>query len=258
LNWDTPKNYRDEEKDMNQPDVPLWEQHIPGGCHWSGILRRGTTLRMTDVDGGANASVLFFNQEEKLERYNMADTLKSQHTFRLTRGHACHSDMGRIFCCITADSVGWHDTVCGLSDAELIRRKYGTARYQEHRNQMFRNGLDGMLIELGKWGLGMRDVVSNINFFSKVTANPAGELTFHSGNSKAGDHVDLSFEMDTLVVLSAAPHPLDPSTTYQPGAVNFTAFATPSSVIAECAHIPENQRARQNTECLYACHGGAA
>ena len=243
---------------MNQPDAYLWEQHIPGGCHWSGILRRGTTLRMTDINGGANASVLFFNQEEKLERYNMADTLKSQHTFRLTKGHACHSDMGRIFCCITADSVGWHDTVCGLSDAELIRRKYGTARYQEHRNQMFRNGLDGMLIELGKWGLGMRDVVSNINFFSKVTANSAGELTFHSGNSKAGDHVDLSFEMDTLVVLSAAPHPLDPSTTYQPGAVNLTAFATPSSVIAECAHISENQRARQNTECLYACHGGAA
>ena len=243
---------------MNQPDAHLWEQHIPGGCHWSGILRRGTTLRMTDVNSGANASVLFFNQEEKLERYNMADTLKSQHTFRLTKGHACHSDMGRMFCCITADSVGWHDTVCGLSDADLIRRKYGTARYQEHRNQMFRNGLDGMLIELGKWGLGMRDVVSNINFFSKVTANPAGELTFHSGNSKAGDHVDLSFEMDTLVVLSAAPHPLDPSTTYQPGAVNLTAFATPSSVIAECTHISENQRARQNTECLYACHGGAA
>jgi urea carboxylase-associated protein 2 len=166
--------------------------------------------------------------------------------------------MGRIFCCITADSVGWHDTVCGLSDAELIRRKYGTARYQEHRNQMFRNGLDGMLIELGKWGLGMRDVVSNINFFSKVTANSAGELTFQPGNSKAGDHVDLSFEMDTLVVLSAAPHPLDPSTTYQPGAVSLTAFATPSSAVAECAHISENQRARQNTECLYACHGGAA
>ena len=243
---------------MNQPDAHLWEQHIPGGCHWSGILRRGTTLRMTDVNGGANASVLFFNQEEKLERYNMADTPKSQHTFRLTKGHVCHSDMGRIFCCITADSVGWHDTVCGLSDAELIRRKYGTARYQEHRNQMFRNGLDGMLIELGKWGLGMRDVVSNINFFSKVTANSGGELTFHSGNSKAGDYVDLSFEMDTLMVLSAAPHPLDPAKTYQPGTVKLAVFMTPSSTVEECTRISENLRALQNTHSLYACHGGAA
>ena len=72
---------------MDQQNTFIWEEHIPGGCHWSGIVRRGTTLRLVDVEGGANAAVLLFNQEEKLERYNMADTLKSQHTFRLTRGH---------------------------------------------------------------------------------------------------------------------------------------------------------------------------
>lgn len=243
---------------MSQSNTFLWEENIPGGCHWSGMVRQGTTLRLVDVTGGANAAVLFFNQEEKLERYNMADTMKSQHTFRLTTGHACHSDMGRIFCCITADSAGWNDTVCGMSDAQLIRQKYGVARYQEHRNNMFRSGLDGMLIELGKWGLGMRDVVSNINFFSKVTARPSGQLTFHPGNSKAGGFVDLSFKMDTLMVLSAAPHPLDPAETYQPGAVRLAAFYTPSAEVEECARISENARGLQNTQRLYACHGGTA
>lgn len=243
---------------MDQEHAFVWEEHIPGGCHWSGIVRRGTTLRLRDVEGGANAAVLFFNQEEKLERYNMADTLKSQHTFRLTRGHACYSDMGRIFCCITADTAGWHDSVCGVSDAELIRQKYGVARYQEHRNQMYRSGLDGMLIELGKWGLGMRDVVSNINFFSKVTAKSSGELAFHSGTRKAGDFVDLSFEMDTLMVLSAAPHPLDPADTYRPGAVSLAAYATPLGAAAECARIAENMRGLHNTRRLYACGGGVA
>jgi len=160
-----------------------------------------------------------FNREEKLVRYNMADTLKSQHTFRLTRGHACYFDMGRIFCYITADTAGWHDSVCGLSDAGVVRQKHGVARSQEHRSQMYRNGLDGMLIELGEWGLGMHDVVSNINCFSKVIAKSSGELVFHTGNSKASDYVDLSFEMDTLMVLSAAPHPLDSADTYRPGAV---------------------------------------
>lgn len=235
---------------MNQHTI-LWKQTIPGGCHWSGIIRRGTTLRLTDITGGANAAVLFFNQEEKLERYNMADTLKSQHTFRLTKGHACHSDMGRIFCCITADTSGWNDTVCGLSDDDLIRRKYGEARYQEHRNQMYRSGLNGMLIELGKWGLDIRDVVSNINFFSKVTTDTAGELTFHDGHSKAGDYVDLSFVMNTLVVLSAAPHPLDPKKTYQPGAILLEVFNTPPDAIKECLHISENNRALQNAQNFY-------
>lgn len=243
---------------MKQQPADRWEERVPGGCHWSGLVRRGTTLRLTDVEGGANASVLFYNQEERLERYNMADTLKAQHTFRLTKGHACYSDMGRIFCCITADTAGWHDTVCGVSDAELIRQQYGVARYQEHRNQMFRSGLDGMLIELGKWGLGMRDVVSNINFFSKVTATASGKLVFHIGNSKAGAYVDLSFEMDTLMVLSAAPHPLDPADTYRPGSVSLTAIATPPRAAAECAHIAENLRGLHNTKRLYACGGGVA
>lgn len=243
---------------MEQQNTFIWKEHIPGGCHWSGIGRRGTTLRLVDVTGGANVASLFYNQEEKLERYNMADTLKSQHTFRLTRGHACHSDMGRIFCCISADSAGWNDTVCGLSDAALIRQKYGSGRYQEQRNQMYRSGLDGMLIELGKWGLGMRDVVANINFFSKVTADSNGELMFHPGNSKAGDHVDLSFEMDTLMVLSAAPHPLDPAETYQPGAVSLAAFATPSATTAECSRVAENLRGLQNTRRFYSCSGEMA
>ncbi len=242
---------------MNHDNVFLWKQCIQGGCHWSGIMRRGTTLRLTDIDGGANAAVLFFNQEEKLERYNMADTLKAQHTFRLTKGHACYSDMGRIFCCITADTAGWNDTVCGLSDARLIQQKYGIARYQEHRNQMFRSGLDGILIELGKWGLGMRDIVSNINFFSKVTADANGELTFHADNSKAGDYVDLSFEMDTLVILSTAPHPLDPKPTYQPGAVGLATFVTSAEAVSACQQIAENVRGLHNTYQFYHSCGGA-
>lgn len=227
------------------------QQTIPGGCHWSGIIRRGTTLRLIDVDGGANAAVLFYNPEEKLERYNMADTLKSQHTFRLTKGHACHSDMGRLFCCITADTAGWHDTVCGLSDAASIRQKYGVARYQEHRNQMLRSGHDGMLIELGKWGLGLRDVVANINFFSKVTADKTGVLSYQAEHGKAGDYVDLSFVMNTLMVLSAAPHPLDSATEYRPGAIGLTLIDTPPQAEAACLSIAENHRALQNTQNFY-------
>ena len=40
------------------PDLVLWEDTLPGGTHWSGVLRRGTTLRFTDVDGRANVSAL--------------------------------------------------------------------------------------------------------------------------------------------------------------------------------------------------------
>ena len=143
----------------NQPNIlpppsVLWKEEIPGGAHWSFVIKRGMTLRLTDMQGGANVSALFYNAQEKLERYNMADTLKAQHTAHLTKGFVCYSDMGRVLCSITQDSCGWHDTVCGMSDAVLVKQKYGEARYQEHRNAMHRNARDGFLIELGKWGLG--------------------------------------------------------------------------------------------------------
>ena len=66
------------------PSLVLWEERVPGGAHWSGVLRRGNTLRVTDIEGRANVSMLFYNYEDKLERYNMADTLKGQHTAYLT------------------------------------------------------------------------------------------------------------------------------------------------------------------------------
>ena len=50
--------------------------------------------------------MLLYNPQDKLERYNAPDTLKCQHTFKLTRGHCLYSDMGRIFCSIIEDSLG--------------------------------------------------------------------------------------------------------------------------------------------------------
>ena len=123
----------------------LWEEEIIGGAHWSGVLRRGTVLRLTARADDANVAALFYSREQPLERYNMADTLKAQHTAYLTRSCVCYSDMGRILCSITDDTCGWHDTLCGLSNASMVKDKYGEARYQEHRNEYRRNAYDGFL-----------------------------------------------------------------------------------------------------------------
>jgi urea carboxylase-associated protein 2 len=235
------------------PDRFLWEEKLPGGCHWSGILRRGHALRLTDLSGRANVSALFYNADEKLERYNMADTLKAQHTAYLTAGHVLYSDMGHVLCSIISDTCGWHDTVCGTSNAAMVRAKYGESSYQTHRNAMYRNGRDGLLIELGKWGLGKRDVVPNVNFFSKVVADDTGRLRFDVANSRPGAYLDLRFEMNVLVVLSAAPHPLDPRPDYAPGDVMLTAWKAGAPGPEDLCrnHCPENQRGFYQTEILY-------
>ena len=173
----------------------LYEETVPGGGHTSFVLKRGQLLRLTDIEGGANVSLLLLNADEKSERLNLPDTLKCQHTARLTAGHCLDSDMGRILAAITADTCGWHDSMGGLLNAAEVAEKYGQGRYQELRNGFFRNGMDNLLVELGKWGLGKRDLVANINFFSKVTADGDGQLHFHPGASHAGAFVDLRAEM---------------------------------------------------------------
>lgn len=231
----------------------VWEETIPGAAHWSFQMKRGTALRITDVEGGANLSALFYNMEEKLERYNMADTLKAQHTAHLTKGHVLYSDMGRVLASITEDSCGWHDTLCGMSNAGSVEKKYGKADYQNARNEMYRNARDSMLIELGKWGLGKRDIVPNVNFFSKVSADDTGALHYKSNHSHAGDAVELRFEMNVLVVLSACQHPLDPNPDYTPKPLQLQAWhcGTPDKFDYCRNSCNENVRGFYNTELLF-------
>jgi hypothetical protein len=89
--------------------------------------------------------------------------------------------------------------------------------------------------------------------FSKVSADETGNLIFHPDNSVAGDFVDLRFEMDTLVVLAATQHPLDPKPQYQPKPVKLTAWHSELPGADDyCRNFrPENQRGFYNTELLY-------
>jgi urea carboxylase-associated protein 2 len=195
---------------------PLWRETLRGGQAWSRRLQRHQVLRVIDDDGRACVSALFFNADEPLERYNMPDTLKAQFTAFLTEGRVLYSDMGRILCSIVADTCGWHDTLAGCGDATAMRARFGAGRYQELRNDFHRNARDNFLVELGKHGLGKRDLVANVNFFARVVVEESGALRWVEGNSKPGAYVDLRFEMDTLVVLTNTPHPLDPAKAYGP------------------------------------------
>ena len=231
----------------------LYEELVPGGGHTSFVLKRGQLLRITDIEGGANVSLLLLNAHEKSERLNLPDTLKCQHTARLTAGHCLYSDMGRILAAITADTCGWHDSMGGLLNAAEVAEKYGQGRYQELRNGFFRNGMDNLLVELGKWDLGLADLLMNLNLFSKVTVDSDGCFHFEAGNSKAGDYLELYAPMDTLVVLTALQHPMDPNPQYAPKPVQLSWQQVQSDGISVLCRTsrPENGRGFHNTERLY-------
>ncbi|MYD43718.1 MAG: urea carboxylase-associated family protein [Gammaproteobacteria bacterium] len=195
------------------PEV-LYEDILPGGSHWSFVANQNVQLQLVDMAGGGNVAMLAYNPANPLERLNLPDSLKCQHTFRLTQGHCLYSDMGRIFCSIVADDVGWHDASCGTCNAGIVRSKWGSRTYQDARNDYFRNGRDSFLVELGKYGLGKRDFAANVNWFSRVNVGGDGGMHYVVNHTSAGQSVTLRFEMPTLVVLHTCPHPLNPASEY--------------------------------------------
>ncbi|WP_287031304.1 urea amidolyase associated protein UAAP1 [Pseudomonas sp. UBA6310] len=231
----------------------LYQETVPGGGHTSFVLKRGQLLRITDLEGGANVSLMLLNATEKSERLNLPDTLKCQHTAKLTTGHCLYSDMGRVLAAITADTCGWHDSFGGLLNAAEVKEKYGEGRYQELRNGFFRNGVDNLLVEMGKWNLGLADLLMVLNLFSKVSVDAEGYFHFEAENSKAGDYIELYAPMDCLVVLTALQHPMDPTPEYAPKPVQLSWSQVASDGISVLCRTsrPENGRGFHNTERLY-------
>ncbi|MBC8720101.1 urea carboxylase-associated family protein [Paraburkholderia sp. 31.1] len=237
---------------MNSDTTLLLEETVPGGGHTSLIVKRGRSLRITDLRGGANVSVMMVNATEKSERLNLPDSLKCQHTARLTVGHCLYSDMGRVLAAIVADTCGWHDSIGGVSNADEVRERYGAGRYQELRNAFYRNGTDNLLVEMGKWGLGITDLLMTLNLFSRVDVSDDGVLSFVPGNSKAGNYIELYAPMNTLVVLTAIQHPLDPNPEYAPMPVKLELSDARPEVAEVCrTACEENARGFINTERFF-------
>ncbi|MGR6808490.1 urea amidolyase associated protein UAAP1 (plasmid) [Sphaerotilus natans] len=241
------------------PELPadrvVFSELVPGGGHWSWRLSRGMALRFVALDAGANCSVLLYAAHDRLERYNAPDSLKAQHTAHYRRGHVLMSDMGRAMASITEDTLDWHDPFGLLLDSRRMAAKYGERRYETARNAMHRSGQDGLLIEIGKHGLGARDLITPVNLFSKVSVDAAGRFQFHADHSPAGAMVELRLDMDVIVAISTAPHPLDPRPAYAPAKVGIAAWRRgPAPADDLCRNFrPECARAHHNSDVFALC-----
>jgi uncharacterized protein YcgI (DUF1989 family) len=226
---------------------------LPGGKHWSLLMRRNTRLRLTDVEGGANIGMLFYNPQNLLERYNAPDTLKCQHTFQLTAGHCLYSDVGRIFCSVVSDTFGWHDTVSGNTTKATVARKWGEKSYQtaqrlaaERARQLSRRrgevwtwpprlGGERQLVQQNRCRRRRRDVA---RYFGCEGRRPGR----------------VALEIDTLVLFHTCPHPLDLANTYPRKPASFETFEGPPAALDDPARLsaPENARGFENNRIFLA------
>ncbi|MFE5317793.1 urea amidolyase associated protein UAAP1 [Paenibacillus sp. NPDC056579] len=227
----------------------LWSITIRPGGKWSAVAGRGKLVRFTALEKGANVSLALYNADDTSERYNMPDTLKAQHTAHLTRGNVLMSDNGRVLASIVEDSLGWHDTISGYTTRQVTDAKYGETTYQELRNEWLRSGQENFAVELFRNGMRMRDMVPVVNLFSKVYCDEHGDMRFVTDHAVKGSTVTLRTEMDTLILLSNTPNPLDPRTAYPsvPVQIDIRSSAPVDESDFCLNYRPENRRCFENT-----------
>ena len=137
----------------------------------------------------------------------------------LTTGTVLRSDDSTPLMTIVADEVGNHDTVGGACSQESNTLRYG--HHTKHQHACVEN----FLIEGAKWGLGKRDLVSNINFFMNVPVDPDGTLGIVDGLSAPGKSLSLRAETDTLVLVSSCPQINNPCNAFNPTPVRMIVAA---------------------------------
>lgn len=177
---------------------------------WSAILRKGQLLTVVDLDGNQAVDFLAYDAHDTAVRYSAQQTMAAQGNIFLTTGSTLLAGTGDALLTIVDDEVGRHDTIGGACSKESNSLRYGAHTIHQHAC------VDNFLAEGARWGLGKRDLVSNINFYMNVPVEPDGALGIVDGISAPGLSLTLRAERDVLVLVSNCPQINNPCNGFDP------------------------------------------
>ncbi|APA95528.1 urea amidolyase associated protein UAAP2 [Nocardia seriolae] len=186
------------------------DETVPARSPWSTIVRAGERLEIIDLHGNQAVDCLLYNAADHADRYSAQATIAAQRNIFLTIGSVLLSENGTPLMTVVADEVGNHDTVAGACSQESNPLRYG--HHTRHQHACVEN----FLAEGLKWGLGKRDLVSNINWFMNVPVEADGTLGIVDGLSAPGKKITLRAETDTLVLVSNCPQINNPCNGFDP------------------------------------------
>lgn len=186
------------------------DQEVGACAPWSAVVRAGHELSVVDLGGNQAVDCLLYRADDHAERYSAPDTIAAQGNVFLTSGSVLRSCEGRPLMTIVADQCGRHDTIGGACSKESNTLRYG--HHTKHQHACVEN----FLTEGARWGLGKRDLVSNINWYMNVPVEEDGTLGIVDGLSAPGLAVTLRADVDTLVLLSNCPQVNNPCNGFDP------------------------------------------
>jgi len=186
------------------------DQVVPARAPWANILRRGQTLRIIDLEGNQAVDFLMYKLGDEAERYSAQDTIAAQGNIYLKAGAVLLSNEGNPMARILATAVARHDTIGGACSCESNTLRYGYHTKSQHAC------VENFIQAASRFGLGKRDLVSNINWFMNVPVEADGSLGIVDGISAPGLFVDLYAEMDLIAMVSNCPQINNPCNGFDP------------------------------------------
>lgn len=186
------------------------DQTVPARAPWSAVVKAGHVLTIVDLGGNQAVDCILYNAADTADRYSAAATMSAQANIFLTTGSALRTFDDTVLMTVVGDDVGRHDTIGGACSKESNTLRYG--HHTKHQHACVEN----FLIEGSRWGLGKRDLVSNINWYMNVPVEPDGVLGIVDGLSAPGLRVSLRAEVDTLVLVSNCPQINNPCNGFDP------------------------------------------
>lgn len=188
----------------------VYNEKILSGLPWSGVVKKGQTFRIVDLEGCQAVDTLFYNANNFDEKHSPTDTIREQRSIFITTGTKLISSDDNVMMEIVKDSCGNHDTLGGHCSAESNSVRFGLDKRYMHSCR------DNYLTLVGELEMSPKDITNNINFFMNVPVNEDGHLAIEDGISKKGDYVEMVALMDTLVLISNCPQLNNPCNGYNP------------------------------------------
>ncbi|HZP07793.1 urea amidolyase associated protein UAAP2 [Methyloceanibacter sp.] len=207
------------------PAAARYRKVVPAGTYWIGVVRKGETFRIVDLEGNQAVDTLFYNADDPAEHYSASDTIREQRNIYLGAGTVLMSDLCRPLLSITADTCGRHDTLGGACSTESNTVRYALEKKTMHACR------DSFLLAVAEndhYGLSKRDIAHNINFFMNVPVTPDGRLEFADGVSAPGKYVEMVAEMNVIVLISNCPQLNNPCNAYNPTPIEVVIWSAAS------------------------------
>jgi uncharacterized protein YcgI (DUF1989 family) len=164
------------------------------------IVKRGQTLRVTDIEGQQVADFVCFNEADHAEYFAQGKTRINNWSARISQGGLLYSNLNNVMFEITADKVGVHDLLFPPCNRFIYKKIYNEDRT---------GCLEHLAAALEAHGIGIGEVPDPFNLFMNTSIGEDQALRIHLPVSKANDYTELTARMDCLVGVSSCADDLD-------------------------------------------------